>query len=651
MAKLPENDRIAGPFIAVAGQTDFPADFPLIDATGLRACVERAGVQTILSGVALAAVDEGPAGFTCRIDPAARAGDRVWIYSDLPAARQRAHTPNGAIRTPTLEGDAEGFQAQLQEQRRDLSRAVLAPVGRTPPNPQDVIDAAELVGTRALTSLGNVSTDDFSEKVTRPAVFGAMAPVGRSRAVEKAQNLYVFAEDLGVVADNVTDDAPAWNAIIAAYRDSGRSVIVVTPQKGISRLGATFVNDAPNILIQGPGTGVSHDAGGAPGPFAFAPMPGFNGTLLKHCSPPGPTKPKIHGGGFVGVSSAGLPYRFLHVQSVDWGRYDYYVGQCSGPEKVRFDCLRDYRAGAGLSQLGEAGDNQQFELIHRSRSAPGEGGEVNPVELVLSGFAPGPGMSAASGNTSVVRKITINARTHNGPAVVVENADNVKMEIRHACTGTGAPAIVRGSVYDLTAFGLGENIDIHYTSPNAAIYEGVDTAGVDLPASGIVTLDRSNGTPAPIRGVGAKVLVLDPNEVSGLRALRAVVGSSAYDLALGEAVNTGQSMTVVDGGAGGLLMVFPDGAMDFAEQDANTLRMRLFNGFLRLLIAGGLNVQDYVSILSGGVICSPFEGWGPALGNGQFKIDYVDGSSPTLRFQLRRPNGVLTLATLPMTPV
>lgn len=131
MAALPENDRIAGPFIAAAGQTDFPADFPLLIEDALRARVVRAGREINLAAPDVVAVDASASGFTCRLSAAAQAGDLCWIYSRLPAARPRQHTPNGAIRTPTLEDDAESFQAQLQEHRATLLRASTVPFGET----------------------------------------------------------------------------------------------------------------------------------------------------------------------------------------------------------------------------------------------------------------------------------------------------------------------------------------------------------------------------------------------------------------------------------------------------------------------------------------------------------------------------------------
>lgn len=129
MAALPENDRIAGPFIALAGQTDFPADFPLIKAEGLRVRRERSGLVTIITAPDVQPVTLTPDAFTARLALPCLAGDRVWVFSDLPAARLRQHTPNGAVRTPTLEGDAEELQAQLQEQRRDGARSIRLPMG------------------------------------------------------------------------------------------------------------------------------------------------------------------------------------------------------------------------------------------------------------------------------------------------------------------------------------------------------------------------------------------------------------------------------------------------------------------------------------------------------------------------------------------
>lgn len=143
MAALPENDRIAGPFIADAGQTDFPADFPLIDAAAVRLRIRRAGAYLpIESAPAVSAVAVTSAGFTARRSVGCQAGDKVWVYSQLAPQRLRQHTPNGAIRTATLEDDAIAFQAQLQEHRRDLGLTLSVLPGDPAPTPEALAAAA-----------------------------------------------------------------------------------------------------------------------------------------------------------------------------------------------------------------------------------------------------------------------------------------------------------------------------------------------------------------------------------------------------------------------------------------------------------------------------------------------------------------------------
>lgn len=195
MAALPENDRIAGPFIAIAGQTDFPADFPLIDAGGLRVRRERAGVATVLSGAAVTPVAPSDGGFTARLASPAQDGDRYWVYSELAAARLRQHTPNGAVRSVTLEDDATELQAQLQEHRRDLARALTVPPGvaggEAPWRPGD--------GDRFL-------------------VIGAD---GRLKAVVRPQDFTVL-DKASVRLDNLTDGAMEALLVAASGGDTAR---------------------------------------------------------------------------------------------------------------------------------------------------------------------------------------------------------------------------------------------------------------------------------------------------------------------------------------------------------------------------------------------------------------------------------------------
>ncbi|MNL50131.1 hypothetical protein D3C87_1731200 [compost metagenome] len=90
----------------------FSGRLSLIKAEGLRVRRERGGVSVILTPPAISAVNLIEGGFTCRLATSSQAGDRLFVYSELPAARMRSHALNGAVRTATLEGDATEAQAQ-----------------------------------------------------------------------------------------------------------------------------------------------------------------------------------------------------------------------------------------------------------------------------------------------------------------------------------------------------------------------------------------------------------------------------------------------------------------------------------------------------------------------------------------------------------
>ncbi|MGH7019150.1 MAG: hypothetical protein ACREEY_04690 [Brevundimonas sp.] len=209
MAALPENDRIAGPFLAVAGQVDFPADFPLINAAGLRVRRERGGVAVVLSGAAVSAVNMTEAGFTCRLAAASQVGDRLFVYSELPAARSRSHALNGAVRTATLEGDATDAQAQLQEVRRDQRRAVQAPFGEAGLNlPSVAVRKGRLMAFDA-EGLPDVSRSlaafDAAVVAMGEAVIAARNEADRSRteADRGADEANSAAAQVGLAADQV----------------------------------------------------------------------------------------------------------------------------------------------------------------------------------------------------------------------------------------------------------------------------------------------------------------------------------------------------------------------------------------------------------------------------------------------------------------
>lgn len=508
-------------------------------------------------------------------------------------------------------------------------------------------EVAEGFDGKVNTSLDNLATDTLSAKETRPAAFGSAVRTPRSPEVEKTENIILYAADFGVKADNVTDDGPAWNAVIAHAKAQGLACEILTPQTGISRVSQTVLNDGHNILIRGPGAGISHDVAGAPFPFSFAPHSGFTGTLCKHASPINPSGPRIKGGGFVGVSFAGRPSRALHVQSVFGGRYDIYVGPVTGPQAVLFDCLYDYRAGA-YSQLGEAGDNQGFDLKVRGRITSENGGNTNAHCVEFSGSGGTAGSLYASGNTSIVHNIDISCRTEAGHALFISNADNIGAGgarpalIQHFSTAGGRPLYVRGN-RSLPAGGLGDDIHAWVTSNVASYWEGTEVAGVATPANGSITLDGSNSAPMPVFGTGvSRVAVTLLNEQYYLKLFQPLIAPDPYAMSLIEPLaHPALGLVLADGGAGALLLrLLSGGTIRIGETSDVRARFLLGDDLEGIDITGDLEVTK-LKATAGGIICKPFEGSVPTLSNGELTFDVQEqtGTTSTLRFFYKKANG------------
>jgi hypothetical protein len=136
VSTLALSQRCTAAVVAFDGQTAFIADFPALPVggpyVGLYIQSIRAGVVSILElGTDWNVTLPGPSGFTAVLDVGAQAGDQVIVFGAIPPARARAYTAGGAVFSEQLEGDGTGFQAQLQEHARDITRAPLAPLGAT----------------------------------------------------------------------------------------------------------------------------------------------------------------------------------------------------------------------------------------------------------------------------------------------------------------------------------------------------------------------------------------------------------------------------------------------------------------------------------------------------------------------------------------
>lgn len=261
MAELPENDRIAGPFIAGAGQTDFPGDFPLIDAPGDPAgsCVvfvrERAGVTTelVVGDFTIPASTE--AGFTLRLVVPALEGDRCFVVGRQRQARLREHTSGGAVRSATLEGDARELAARHQEARRDLDRSALAPFGESGPTlPKSAAragtvavwsdDGATLLTDRTLTSFdADVAAAEAARQETAAALAAATAKAqAAALALAEILELASGSPDAPSIANkanrdggNIGEQAAAFRAAIgqANRTSAGLTPAFVVPERGL----------------------------------------------------------------------------------------------------------------------------------------------------------------------------------------------------------------------------------------------------------------------------------------------------------------------------------------------------------------------------------------------------------------------------------
>ncbi len=135
MSTLALSERITAAVTAYPGQTDFETDFPALPTDGpyegLFVRIIGGTVDDVdLSGFTV--VSPSPSGFIARLTTPCVGGERVFVYGLLPAERDIALTPGGAVQTPVLEADAMNVQGQLQEARRDLGRTISAPLGEAP---------------------------------------------------------------------------------------------------------------------------------------------------------------------------------------------------------------------------------------------------------------------------------------------------------------------------------------------------------------------------------------------------------------------------------------------------------------------------------------------------------------------------------------
>lgn len=123
--KIIENDR-REQFVAAAGQTIFPFDFPIFDADEIAVFRTRAGVDaklTLDADYTVTGVGE-EAGGNVVLTAGAAEGDVITIQGDMPRARTTDFQEGGDFRAVVINRELDRLQVQIQELSRITSRKV-----------------------------------------------------------------------------------------------------------------------------------------------------------------------------------------------------------------------------------------------------------------------------------------------------------------------------------------------------------------------------------------------------------------------------------------------------------------------------------------------------------------------------------------------
>lgn len=128
IASIPENDRKER-FIASAGQTSFPFDFPIYAQTDLQVLRERADViSTLTLGTDYTVTGAGDqAGGSITLTTGAAAGDILVLLSNMPTARNAKFVNGGDLPAASLESEFNRLRILFQQTNRDLQNTLLFP--------------------------------------------------------------------------------------------------------------------------------------------------------------------------------------------------------------------------------------------------------------------------------------------------------------------------------------------------------------------------------------------------------------------------------------------------------------------------------------------------------------------------------------------
>ncbi|NKE43907.1 hypothetical protein HB662_03900 [Roseomonas frigidaquae] len=220
ISTIPANDR-REMFTASAAQTVFPFDFPLYAASDIRVVRTRAGATVTLAlGVDYAVTGAGEqAGGAVVLASGALAGDVLLLESAMPAGRTSAFSDGGDLPAAGLNADFNRLYIVLQQQARDVGRAISIPAiepNLDPTLPPLAQRAGKLLGF-----------DAFGKPIVYPVLDRSADTVladGTTAARSLAQRAgdILNLHDFGGVGDGVADDTAAIDLWFLAWLLTGR---------------------------------------------------------------------------------------------------------------------------------------------------------------------------------------------------------------------------------------------------------------------------------------------------------------------------------------------------------------------------------------------------------------------------------------------
>lgn len=308
IATIAENDRKER-FIATAGQTVFPYDFPIYAATDLQVLRERLGVRTTLTYGTDYAVSgvQNQTGGNVTLTTGALAGDIIVILSAMPTARNTQFVNGGDLAAAALEAELNRIRILFQQNTRDGRNALLFP--STDPVMQDlppialrsnrflafdmngqpvaatpsagtVLDALSRLGDNMTGALGFIpgtanapglrpNNDNASGLFSAPDMIGVSVngqeverfiPGGMrfqqpgtgavQRTARAKMREQITVQDFGAKGDNTTDDLPAIQAACYYAQSIGGGIVWLPPTGAAYRI-TNSIALGNGVVLQG----------------------------------------------------------------------------------------------------------------------------------------------------------------------------------------------------------------------------------------------------------------------------------------------------------------------------------------------------------------------------------------------------------------